>query len=396
MKLNKIRLALVSIGFLTALPVYALTDVYEDGAGADAASSYSTAVGAGAEAGNGLTWGRTNTSGTATYGTSVTENDITTVYTTDSNGVITYSDRTVNTNVGSVAIGQNSAAGTGTSIKYSEADHGGTSTGTDYAYGHGYSSAIGTNSLADWGGTAIGADATATGRDSVGIGKEVMVTGHKAVGIGEDTVSSGYRSTAVGNSSEASAKWATALGAEAVADEFNALAVGRLAQSNAEGAVAIGNQSEATGENSVAIGFGAIAEGENSVALGADSVASRSNNVSVGSEGAERTISNVAPGVYGTDAVNVNQLKAVERKISAGVSAAMAMTTPVIAPGKSNGVALGAASYNNTSAIALNLAHKFTDDVVATASVSKGFNSGRTSSGSNDDIGIKGSVSWSF
>ena len=144
------------------------------------------------------------------------------------------------------------------------------------------------------------------------------------------------------------------------------------------------------------MGADAVAEGDNSVALGAGSEAERDNTVSVGNAESQRTISNVAPGVYGTDAVNVNQLKAVERKISAGVSAAMAMTTPVIAAGKSNAVALGAASYNNTSAVALNLAHKFTDDVVATASVSKGFNSGRTSSGSNDDIGIKGSVSWSF
>ena len=173
-------------------------------------------------------------------------------------------------------------------------------------------------------------------------------------------------------------------------------AIGNGSAASGRNASAFGVDSVAEGEDSTAIGAEADASGENSVALGAGSVADRDNNVSVGSAGNERTISNVAPGVYGTDAVNVNQLKAVERKISAGVSAAMAMTTPVIAAGKSNAVALGAASYNNTSAIALNLAHKFTDDVVATASVSKGFNSGRTSGGNNDDIGIKGSVSWSF
>ena len=375
MKLNKIRLALVSIGFLTALPVYALTDVYEDGVGADAASSYTTAVGAGAEAGNGgLTWGRTNTSGTATYGTSVTENDRTTAYTdTVTNGVTvrTYTDRTTNLNIGSTALGQEAEAGTGVDIKYLHSDHGGDTADNVYAnyqLGHGQSTAIGYRAEADWGGTALGATAEATGQDAVAIGKEAAATGHKSVAVGEDTVADGMYSSAIGNGSAASGRNASAFGVDSVAE----------------------------GEDSTAIGAEADASGENSVALGAGSVADRDNNVSVGSAGNERTISNVAPGVYGTDAVNVNQLKAVERKISAGVSAAMAMTTPVIAAGKSNAVALGAASYNNTSAIALNLAHKFTDDVVATASVSKGFNSGRTSGGNNDDIGIKGSVSWSF
>jgi autotransporter adhesin len=221
-------------------------------------------------------------------------------------------------------------------------------------YGGNAATAIGTSAVGALGGTAVGNEAVATGRDSVAIGKEAVASGYKSISIGEDSYA------------------------------------------NAAYSMAVGNGAVAEGEDSTALGAEAEASGENSVALGAGSVADRDNNVSVGSAENQRTISNVAPGVYGTDAVNVNQLKAVERKISAGVSAAMAMTTPVIAAGKSNGVALGAASYNNTSAVALNLAHKFTDDVVATASVSKGFNSGRTSSGSNDDIGIKGSVSWSF
>jgi hypothetical protein len=254
-------------------------------------------------------------------------------------------------NTKNVAFGTRAVAGYG--IQENPNFEANTGNGYQY-YGGGSSTAIGVDSLALIGGTAIGNESVATGKDSVAIGKEAVASGYKSIAVGEDSVASGAYDMAVGN-----------------------------------GAVA-------EGEDSTALGAEAEASGENSVALGAGSVADRDNNVSVGSAGNERTISNVAPGVYGTDAVNVNQLKAVERKISAGVSAAMAMTTPVIAPGKSNAVALGAASYNNTSAVALNLAHKFTDDVVATASVSKGFNSGRTSSGSNDDIGIKGSVSWSF
>jgi hypothetical protein len=461
MKLNKIKVVLFAAGIFTALPAFALDDVVHQstvgGLLGTAYNSYSTAIGDDAKAGSGQAYGTTSATGatTVTYGT-LSENS--------SN----------NTNTKNVAIGQGAEAGAGSDSeksygsealvddaneiapgdsgyietwdngrhlvadpngvapggsgyirtfsdanKYKESEHGGVLTtsssssafnGTANKNGHGSSVAIGADAYADWGGTAIGTEATASGRDSVGIGKEVMVTGHKAVGIGEDTFALGFRSTAVGNSSHATELWSTALGAEAHATEQDALAVGRDAQASAEAAVAVGNSSRASGDESIAIGYHSVvsgdssvaigpdaeAEGDNSVALGAGSVASRNNTVSVGDSGAERTISNVAPGVYGTDAVNVNQLKAVERKISAGVSAAMAMTTPVIAAGKSNAVALGAASYNNTSAIALNLAHKFTDDVVATASVSKGFNAGRTSSGSNDDIGIKGSVSWSF
>jgi autotransporter adhesin len=45
-------------------------------------------------------------------------------------------------------------------------------------------------------------------------------------------------------------------------------------------------------------------------------VASEDNTVSVGAPGAERRVTNVAPGVNGTDAVNVNQLKKVQRQVS--------------------------------------------------------------------------------
>lgn len=74
----------------------------------------------------------------------------------------------------------------------------------------------------------------------------------------------------------------------------------------------------------------------------------------------------------------------------------MAFTVPTIAQGKSTGLAIGAANYNGASAMSLNLAHKFTDEIIGTAGVAKGFNSASTSRGNNDDIGIKASVSWSF
>ena len=116
----------------------------------------------------------------------------------------------------------------------------------------------------------------------------------------------------------------------------------------------------------------------------------------MGSAGAERTISNVAPGIFGTDAVNLNQLQDTEKKLSSGIAAAMAFTTPTITAGKSNGIALGAANYNGATAMSLNLAHKFTEEIIATAGVAKGFNSATTNRGNSDDIGVKASLSWSF
>jgi len=372
-------LALFSVGVLASFSIYAADDIHtttsstalSTGGTADAWGDKSTAVGENSVAGGNitsLTTYRSSDTGIEAYvaPSAPGKSDGTTGI--DSDGNYRYKDGTIistiddftGSNTKNTAIGKNARALYGNDINPI----------TGKAYNGGSSTAVGMDSLAMIGGTAVGNEAYAIGKDSVAIGKETKAFGYKSTAMGEDTEVFGAFATGIGQGS----------------------AAGGL------GGSAFGSGASAEGEESTALGYEAEATGENSVALGAGSLAERENTVSVGNAetGSTRTISNVAPGVYGTDAVNVNQLKAVERKISAGVSAAMAMTTPVIAAGKSNAVALGAASYNNTSAVALNLAHKFTDDVVATASVSKGFNSGRTSSGSNDDIGIKGSVSWSF
>ncbi|EJO54778.1 YadA-like C-terminal domain protein [Burkholderia multivorans ATCC BAA-247] len=64
-----------------------------------------------------------------------------------------------------------------------------------------------------------------------------------------------------------------------------------------------------------------VAAGSNSVAIGANSTdGGRSNVVSVGSDTQQRQITNVAPGTQGTDAVNVNQLTAVQSTLSTALS----------------------------------------------------------------------------
>jgi autotransporter adhesin len=82
-----------------------------------------------------------------------------------------------------------------------------------------------------------------------------------------------------------------------------------------------GDGAIASGPASTAIGYRATASGVNSVAIGANSNdGGQSNVVSVGSPGNERRITNVAPGVNGTDAVNVNQLTAVEQNWQQSIS----------------------------------------------------------------------------
>ncbi|MFK3650681.1 YadA family autotransporter adhesin [Lysobacter enzymogenes] len=80
---------------------------------------------------------------------------------------------------------------------------------------------------------------------------------------------------------------------------------------NGANSIAGGSNAVAAGDASMALGNDAAATAAGAVALGNGSIADRANTVSVGSAGNERQIANVAAGTNGTDAVNLNQLKAV-------------------------------------------------------------------------------------
>jgi trimeric autotransporter adhesin len=151
----------------------------------------------------------------------------------------------------------------------------------------------------------------------------------------------------------------------------------------------------ATGNGSIAIGDGANATGANSVALGNGSVADEDNTVSIGSAGNERRLTNVAPGVKGTDAVNMNQLNAIQgsvntvaRQAFAGVAAAMAMPNMTPSqPGKTV-VAAGVANYKGYTAVGIGGTYRSTNNrwlVNAAASI--------TPSG---DTGVRGQVGYEF
>ncbi|MDR5877124.1 YadA-like family protein [Caballeronia sp. LZ032] len=151
----------------------------------------------------------------------------------------------------------------------------------------------------------------------------------------------------------------------------------------------------ASGTDSTAIGNGANASGNNAVALGSGSVADQDNTVSIGAQGKERRVTNVAPGVNGTDAVNMNQLGAVQNSVNtvarqafAGVAAAMAMPnlTPS-APGKTV-VAVGVGNYKGYTAVGLGGTYRSENN--------RWLVNGAASITPHGDTGVRGQVGYEF
>jgi hypothetical protein len=151
----------------------------------------------------------------------------------------------------------------------------------------------------------------------------------------------------------------------------------------------------ASGTDSTAVGNGANASGNNSVAIGSGSVADQDNTVSIGSKDKERRLTNVAPGANGTDAVNMNQLHAVQNSVNtaarqafAGVAAAMAMPnlTPS-APGKTV-VAMGVGNYKGYSAVGLGGTYRSENN--------RWLINGAAAFTPHGDTGVRGQVGYEF
>ncbi|WP_256990145.1 YadA-like family protein [Burkholderia sp. AU15512] len=153
--------------------------------------------------------------------------------------------------------------------------------------------------IADGGGLSDGA---------VAIGEGATATGGFATAVGAGAFA-GHLGSAFGDAASASGASSSAFGEAAKATGDTATAIGALASAGGAGAIAIGIAANAQGKDSAALGAGARAQGESTVALGAGSVADRDNTVSVGSATQQRQIVNVAAGTQDSDAVNVAQLK---------------------------------------------------------------------------------------
>ena len=128
---------------------------------------------------------------------------------------------------------------------------------------------------------------------TVALGYSVKTLGNDAVAIGKQTEAN-IGSTAIGKTAKATGNYSTALGKESKA-------LGSYT-------VAIGDNAKASKSSAVAIGSDAKAEHSSSVALGSEAITTRSDEVSVGKAGSEKFIANVKDAVKDTDAVNKKQM----------------------------------------------------------------------------------------
>lgn len=156
---------------------------------------------------------------------------------------------------------------------------------------------------------------------------DAQVSGADVLALGSRAKIYGTESTGLGNYAETSGGYATAIGHNARAYGGHGTALETSAYAGSKGATALGHDARATAGNSIAIGSGASASYSESIAIGANSVASGSWTVSVGSRGYERRITNVGNGMSGTDAVNLNQLAAVESTANTARSVANSAQT---------------------------------------------------------------------
>lgn len=249
-------------------------------------------------------------------------------------------------------------------------------------------SAFGENAI------AYGAQSAAFGSQAVAAGAQSTAVGAQAQAVGERSTAIGAQAAAVGNDSIALGTQATAfqgiaIGTRAISESVSSVAIGQGAravssvavgtQALAAGvrSVAVGDGATAIGASAVALGDGATATGASAVALGAGTVAERDGTVSVGG----RQIVGVADGTQPGDAVTVRQLESAlaaasgsqisekidglrsdmqstERRVSAGVAMALAMSQPVsIAPGDSSAFTAAAGNFNGQSALAIGVHH---------------------------------------
>ncbi|KQR74575.1 hypothetical protein ASG35_17630 [Burkholderia sp. Leaf177] len=198
------------------------------------------------------------------------------------------------------------------------------------------SEAIGTNSV------AVGVNTHAMGDYAIAVGSYVgAAAGSVAVGMGVS--SNGAESTAMGVRTAADSDRSLAIGwrtnvnanspdslAIGSSTQVMGVAAGGIGKDNAVGGAgtyAVGNDNVAFGAGSFVLGSNVTARGNNSVVLGANSDGSMSNVVSVGDTGTERRIVHVSAGRDGTDAVNLNQLKA----LGATTNSAGAITNGFVA-----------------------------------------------------------------
>lgn len=155
--------------------------------------------------------------------------------------------------------------------------------------------ALGISATAVTGGTAIGANASATGTNSSAIGYGSSASGNTAFAAGNGATANANFAVAIGSGAAGSGTntaWIS-IGQSANATGIESIAVGKSAQATGDESVAVGSAASATGTGAVAIGQASQAAATDSFALGVGSVVAggHTNSVALGT-GAATTASN--------------------------------------------------------------------------------------------------------
>ncbi|EEX48929.1 Hep/Hag repeat protein [Jonquetella anthropi E3_33 E1] len=279
-----------------------------------------------------------------------------------------------------IAIGPNASAagasstaiGAGNAVK----------AGADNSNAIGTNNSVGENAV---NATAIGSENTVSNKASYAsaVGYKNTATGVSSFAAGDQSEASGVKSIATGYMSEASGASSLAMGDTAIATGANSFAMG--------------TQACADGNQSLALGYRSHSKFDDGVALGSDSVASRDKGslgflakdsdvgsstwqstraaVSVGdpANGITRQITGVAAGSEDTDAVNVAQLKTVDRRLDkvGAMAAAFSALQPLgYDEQHPTTLSLGYGGYSGKGAVALGISHYLNRDVLLNGGMS--------------------------
>lgn len=255
---------------------------------------------------------------------------------------------------------------------------------------------------------AVGTAAYANGMGAAALGTNSAAVADRAIALGMVSVARGESSVAIGHSATSSGKRAIAIGsADSTQDQQNlsrygdlhthfyreahtaakaddTIAMGYHAQALNTGALALGRDTKVEADKGIALGYGSVVKaGDNSTdaytptgatALDTKAQATGVGALSIGSDTIKRKITNLGAGKDDTDAVNVAQLKAVE-KIAKNAKGGKT-TTIKTATGENNITVNKTANMDEytvgLSSEATKAINKFKDVTIDAANINKG------------------------
>ena len=197
------------------------------------------------------------------------------------------------------------------------------------------SMAVGTAAYANGlGAAALGSNSAAVADHAIALGMVSVARGENSVAIGHSATSSGKRAIAIGSAdSKEDSQDLSQHGplhthfyreAHTTAKADDTIAMGYHAQALNTGALALGRDTKVEADKGIALGYGSVVKasdnstdaynpnGEHDTTLD-NAKATATGALSIGSDTIRRKITNLGAGKDDTDAVNVAQLKAVEK-----------------------------------------------------------------------------------